>query len=301
MKKQEHSKRLTYTFKSDILFKMLFSKNQNLLKRLVSVILKINPESIAEFVVTNSEIAPEEIETKFCRIDIRMRVNEELVSLEIQVENRGNYPERTLYYWAREFSSALLTGEDYIRLPKTILISILGFTLFKGNEVHSEFMAMEVNRHEPLTDKMSLHYFELPKLTGYDAKDELSLWLALFDAETEGELNQLLELEVDFVKQAVQAYRTITADEKFREMERKREMQRHDEASALGHARRMGASEEREKWQLVVSGKEAELSEKEAVISERDAVISEKVEELSKKEAEIAKLHAELETFRKKN
>ena len=95
--------KLTYTFKSDVLFKMLFAKNQELLKRLVSVILKIDIDSITLFNVINSEIAPEEIDTKFCKIDIRMKINEELVSLEIQALNRGNYPERTLYYWAREF------------------------------------------------------------------------------------------------------------------------------------------------------------------------------------------------------
>ena len=39
------------------------------------------------------------------------------------------------------------------------------------------------------------------------------------------------------VEQAIRAYHQITADPEFREMERMREMARHDEASALRHAR----------------------------------------------------------------
>ena len=41
--------KLEYTFKSDVLFKMLFVKYPDLLKRLVSVLLDIPLESINEF------------------------------------------------------------------------------------------------------------------------------------------------------------------------------------------------------------------------------------------------------------
>ena len=56
------------------------------------------------------------------------------------------------------------------------------------------------------------------------------------------------------------AYHQITADPEFREMERMREMARHDEASALRHARDEGKAEEREKWQGVVADKDAEIA-----------------------------------------
>jgi len=39
------------------------------------------------------------------------------------------------------------------------------------------------------------------------------------------------------MEQAIRAYHQITADPEFRELERMREMARHDEASALRHAR----------------------------------------------------------------
>ena len=43
--------RLKYTMKTDTLFKILFTKYQDLLKRLVAALLNINYESIEQFIV----------------------------------------------------------------------------------------------------------------------------------------------------------------------------------------------------------------------------------------------------------
>ena len=67
--------KLEYTFKTDTLFKMLFVKNNDLLKQLVSELLEIRLESIGEFQITNPEMPPEIIGGKFCRLDILMTVN----------------------------------------------------------------------------------------------------------------------------------------------------------------------------------------------------------------------------------
>lgn len=92
---------LKYKFTNDILFKLLFIKNQDLLKRLVADLLSIPYESIEEFFVTNPEMPPEVMGEKFCRLDINMTVNAQTVDLELQVDNEGDYPVRSLYYWGR--------------------------------------------------------------------------------------------------------------------------------------------------------------------------------------------------------
>ena len=48
--------KLEYTFKNDTLFKMLFVKYPDLLKRLVAVLLGIRLESIGQFEITNPEM-----------------------------------------------------------------------------------------------------------------------------------------------------------------------------------------------------------------------------------------------------
>ena len=50
--------KLKYNLKSDTLFKMLFTRNQDLLKRLVAALLGIKYEDITAFNVINPEISP---------------------------------------------------------------------------------------------------------------------------------------------------------------------------------------------------------------------------------------------------
>ena len=255
---------MEYTFKSDVLFKMLFVRYPVLLKRLVAVLLGIPLESIEQFQTINTEMPPEEIGKKFCRLDIQMIVDGKRVNLEIQVEDEGNYPERSMFYWGKMFTSSLPAGDDYSLLPNTIIISILGFKQFDCEEVHSEFAPMEVTRHETLSDKQRYHFFELPKLPSVDSIDttsEKDLWLALFNAETEEELEKLIASGGEVMSQAVEAYRGITATEEFKYLEYLRAKTGHDEAQALNNARKQGAKERDVHWQGVAEENERLLQE----------------------------------------
>jgi predicted transposase/invertase (TIGR01784 family) len=257
--------KLEYTFTNDTLFKMLFVQYPDLLKRLVAALLSIPYDNIERFAISNPEMPPDSFGEKFCRLDINMTIDGQRVDLEVQVANEGDYPERSLFYWARVYSNALGEGEEYSKLPRTVIISIVDFKLFDCAEVHSEFQPLEVTRHTPLTDKQSLHYFELPKLPEtVDAEDSLGLWLALFHAETEEELKQIEAMEVPIMKQAIGAYRSVTATDEFKEYERLRSLARHNEASALKNAEQRGEVRgevrERAKWQDVVAGKDAEIA-----------------------------------------
>lgn len=112
------------------------------------------------------------------------------------------------------------------------------FPLFECEEYHSFFQPLEATRHTLLSDKMGFHFFELPKLPDdVNQEDMLLLWLSLFKADTEEELERIKEMEVPVMSQAINAYYTITASSEFREKERLREKARHDEAQALYNAR----------------------------------------------------------------
>jgi len=238
---------LKYKFTNDTLFKMLFVTHPELLKKLVAVLLRIRVDSIGSFRIRNPEMPPESLGDKFCRLDINMEVDGQRVDLEIQVDDDGGYyPERTLYYWAREYSTALPTGGKYAELPRTVIINIIGFKLFPCVEYHSEYQALEVTRHTPLSDRFALYFFELPKLPSTVAADNgLELWLSLFKAKTEEDLSNIEALGVQEMSEAISAYRHITVTPEFREMERLRSKARHDEAQALYNAERKARVEEK--------------------------------------------------------
>jgi len=274
--------RLKHTFKTDTLFKMLFTRHQDLLKRLVAELLGIRHGSIERFEVTNPEMPPELLGGKFCRLDINMVVDGQLVNLEIQVRDEDDYPERVLFHWARIYSSALPKGDDYKNLPRSVVISIIDFNLFDCAEFHSEFRPLETTRGELLSDRMSLHFFELKKVPAQtNAGDMLLLWLLLFKARTEADIRKIRALEVPELEQALNAFDQIRGSREFLELERQREIMRMNEASALRHARDKATAKERMKWQGVVSGK--------------DAVIANKDAENERLRAELDELRAKLE------
>ena len=73
------------------------------------------------------------------------------------------------------------------------------------------------------------------------------------------------------MEQAIETYRRVSAANEFKELERLRSLARHNEASALAHARRV----EREKWQGVLADKDAALADKDAALAQQVALIAE--------------------------
>ena len=197
-----------------------------------------------------------------------MTVNGQKVDLELQISDEGNYPERSLFYWAREYSLGIDEGQNYALLPRTIVISILGFNQFPNPEkFHHEFQCLEVTTYAPLTDKMVLHFYELKKLPPLaDTDSGRDLWLKLFNAETEEELKKIESMGVSFMSEAVMAYRHVAASPEYREMERIRSKARHDEAQAIYNAEQRGAETEREHWQGVVAEQAALIAKLQAQI-----------------------------------
>jgi predicted transposase/invertase (TIGR01784 family) len=193
-----------------------------------------------------------------------MTVDGQRVSLEIQVKNEGDFPERVMFQWARIYSSSLESGGDYKNLPRTVIISIINFNQLDCKEYHSEFRPLEITRHEQLTDKMTLHFFELDKLPEeINFNDKLLLWLSLFKAETQEELEKIKSMEEPIMNKALNAYNSITVSPEFRELERLRVLARHNEASALRHAKDEGRQEGRQEGRheiinLLKSGKSLE-------------------------------------------
>ncbi|MCL2426175.1 MAG: Rpn family recombination-promoting nuclease/putative transposase [Oscillospiraceae bacterium] len=279
---------LKYKFTRDTVFKLLFATRKDLLKRLIAELLNIEYVSIKKFIIKNPEITAEELGKKFCRLDISMQVNDQIVGIEIQVEDQSNFPERSLFYWAKEFSKGIEEGDNYTLLPRTIFISILGFNQFSDlKKFHSEFRCLEVTTHEQLTDKQVLHFFELKKLPPLDRSDSArDLWLKLFSAKTEEDLAEIEALGVPVMSKAVKAYRKVTSSSRLLEIERMMSKARHDEAQAKWSIERNRDMH----WQGIVDVKDAEISEKDAEISEKDAEISEKDAEIAELQEQVRKL-----------
>ena len=239
--------------KLDIIFKAMFgtAENEQLLANFLSSILEIPRESIKKIIMDNVELIPDNYADKFSRVDLKMQVDDKIVNVELQINSEPDFAERTLYYWSRIYGSELKSGESYGKLKETICINIVNFNLFDCNEYHSHFKIMEKTRHEVLTNKFGIHFFELKKIgKNPDKNNPMKLWLQLVNAETEEELDMLENTNVQEINQAIVVLRKLNADEKMRYLADMREMALHDEASAMLGSREEGIEIGREKGRI---------------------------------------------------
>ena len=236
--------------KLDVIFKRVFGNdnNKNIIAAFVSALLEIPRDSIKAIVINNVEMTPEYAEQKFSRLDLKLDVDGRIVNVEIQVNREPDFKERTLFYWSKIYSDELKSGEEYGDLKQTICINIINFDLFDCEDYHSHFKVLENERHEVLTDKLSIHFFELKKIGKSRKNKPMEDWLNLINAETEGDLMDIQQTTtIPEVNETIVMLRQMSADEKIRQEAYYREKRLHDEATALGNARREGRAEGIEK------------------------------------------------------
>ena len=229
--------------KTDIVFKKFFTdkNHEGLLKSFIAAVLDAEESEINDIVISNTEITPDEIDGKFTRFDINMMLSKMNVNIEIQVNNEGDFRERSLYYWSQNYGGQLKKGETYRRIKPTIAVNIIDFSLFKTSDYHSVFTVADLEHNEILTDKCRLHYLELPKLDKLiDKNDKLKLWMQLIDAESEEDLEKLKDTEVPEMREGVRVIYGYSANEEMRLLAQRREKAVRDEMSALENARDEG-------------------------------------------------------------
>lgn len=208
--------------------------------------LKIDPKSIKHIEIIDNEVVPDTLNKKFSRLDLLLQVNYEFINIEIQVNNYGNYKERTIYYWSKIYSEQLGSSEDYNQLKDTIAINIVDFNLFDFEKSHSTFELYERDEHIKLSDKLRIDFLELRKAKKYKSTDkQLQEWLDFLNVSSEEELSMLEQTTTNpnIMNKAIAVVRQMSADEKMlREIQHRKETI-INERSALNFAENKGRQE----------------------------------------------------------
>ena len=132
----------------------------------LAAVLRIDPESIMETRILNTNLRREHEDDKQGILDVRLLMdNDSEIDIEIQLSELKVWANRSLFYLAKMFTEQINPGDSYHVFKKCVSISILDFILFQGEtEFHSCFHIREDKRHFLYTDKMEFHVIELPKL-----------------------------------------------------------------------------------------------------------------------------------------
>ena len=152
------------TLRNDYAFKRIFGTEENtdILQNLLECILDILPENIAGLELLDKEFHKEILTEKLGILDIKLRLKDKtIINIEIQNRWRGDFPERSVYYWSKMYNESIKQGQDYTNLPKCITINLIGKGFNKNKRLHNKYFVMEKDTKEPLFSKLEIHIINL--------------------------------------------------------------------------------------------------------------------------------------------
>lgn len=239
--------RTTLDPKQDVVFKLLFGRasNKRLLIALLTAILE--PESpIADVEVLNPEVTKESVDEKGTVLDILAHLSDgRRVNLEMQANAQGWRMSRGVFYSTRVFASQLTRGDEYEELNPVVGIFILDFRALPGERYHSKFELLETHDHQRLTDDLTIHVLELPKLPHHApaANDPAVLkWSRFLAARSDEELEQLAMSDPD-LREAKTALETLSQDPSARRLAEERERAAWNHRYSMAQERKEGREE----------------------------------------------------------
>ncbi len=236
---------------NDAVFKAIFAKHPKITLALINAFLEFQgTEQLVDIEFIDREIDSDEYDGKESRLDILgVTASGVKVNIEMQVNSLAAMGERSLFYWARNFAD-LKRGEEYDQLKRTIAINILGFNLFNEKnypDMHSCFGIYDIKTQCQLTDKLEIHFLELPKFKSKSVKDmnRMEKWAAYFSpGTTDEELEEIAAAE-EAIREAMEVEDVFTKDEVAKRSYEKAEKFRRDQAAQLEYAERKGRAKER--------------------------------------------------------
>ena len=274
---------------NDYIFKRLFSKkgNEDILKDLLEGILEIPIEKVE--VMQEVELERVDIKDKLGVLDIKAVINEDTtVDIEMQIADEKNMIERTLFYWSGLYYTGLKRGQDYKLNNKVITINILMYNIFKKEKYHTIATIKEDENNKKITDKLEIHFIELPKFLKSKeiGNKKLRQWLDFICNKRKGEIEMAVK-ENEKIAKASQEWEYLRGDEAVKRMAFLREKWERDWNSGMHSAEEAGIEKgmkkgvKKEKEEITINMLEEGIDEK--IILKVTSLTLEEIEKIKEK------------------
>ncbi len=166
-------------------------ENEIVRKHFISDVLDLPLEQIKTVRLMNTFLWRRFQKQKQGILDIQLELNDNTkINIEMQMEQKAHWKNRTVFYLAKMFTADLRRGEAYRKAKKCIVITILDFNLTIGKEYHNRYL-LRSEHGTVYTDVLELHTIELKKKPDKKQPNLLDEWHSLFNAETEEELDMI--------------------------------------------------------------------------------------------------------------
>ena len=283
---------LRYRLTNDYFFHVVFQSNPKALTGLCASLLHLQPEDITSVEVLNPIELGKTITDKDFILDLKVSLNDSrIINFEMQVEDEGDWPERSLSYLCRTYDQ-LAKGQAYVDVKPVYHIGFLDFDLKDFQpEFYATYILMNRKNHQIYSDKFTLSVVNLNQIELATEEDRLyaiDYWAQLFKATT-WEAIKMLAAKNEYLAEASETMFKSYHDACVRT---------HYEALEEGRLRRRGLEMKLEKAEAQLLEKENELQEKEnelqAIGSELHDIKETYLQELQEKDNEIQRLKAQL-------
>lgn len=259
----ENRRRSCFSIADDWVFHYIFSRDtvesKKALIAILNVILQRQDDPIIDLQIMNPNFYGETEADKSSILDIRASTSAgDLIDIEIQNGNTPFYADRSVYYGGRLVNSALASGEEYDKMKKSIVISIINGKLFPhSGKLHTVFQLRELEQGFLLSDRLEFHFIELGKVDGRKKVDEMDSVekLAAYmryagEADQEPYLCQLIKTGGEAIEMTEKLFKELTEDQIAFELRESQIRYEHDQASWKAYFKNEGLKEGRQEGRL---------------------------------------------------
>ena len=199
---------------NDVAFKIIFTApgHERILIHFLNCAIK-SSTPIKKVTLLDREITPEQIEEKGSRLDILAETeNGEKIDVEMQVGREEFMLKRSLFYWARNYTSGFKKGQPYGDLKRTVCINILDFNLFDDDEFWGINGLYDFRREKTMSRDLEIQFIELNKVKRFDKDSPITFWVEFFK-DPRSEASQKLYTLVPELEEAKEVFDFAITDE----------------------------------------------------------------------------------------
>lgn len=236
---------------NDLLFKFIFGRKENkaITLSFINAVLGLEgARALIDLRFADREIDPEEETGKGSTLDLLCMTNDETqINIEVQVQNRHNMGQRSLYYWAKLYQSTLGRGENYNNLRRTVAINLLGYEYLPLSGFHHMYGLYDETGKHRLTEDIEIHFLELPKVTRQDIRSMRTLdkWMAFIGNKLSDEEMEAIAMSEAAIDTAWDRIEAFMRDAGQRRKYEQREKFEHDYVSDMEGSWKRGVSQGR--------------------------------------------------------
>ena len=290
-------------------FHYIFSRdaeeNKQALIAIINVILGREADPIESIQIMNPYIYGEKPYMKGAVLDIKAQTSlGELLDIEMQNGNLEFYADRSVFYCGKLINLSLEKGEDYDKMKKSIVISIVkGNVLLQTKKLHSTFYFLESEEHFRLSETAEIHFVELEKVDVHKSIEEMDPLerLAAYMLFAGDRTQEMYVRGGEAVTMAERLFKELTEDQIAFEM-REQQIKTEHALATLRFVEEKRKAElaqkeaDMQKKEADMQKKEADVQKKEADVQKKEADVQKKEADVQKKEADVQKKEAEVES-----